>query len=206
MIDVDEEHSDDDADNNDYTNEKDDDDDDTDEENINRKWADSVMAKTEIRSEARKIILKCEQISSDLRKSLKSWATTSTTTGGDQGATANQPKDCLNFTAMIKQPNNGNGSTSTSTSSSCYQPAAASSTATGKLLSDEDISALCHNLILKPYQLVCIIRTMCNVLHQDDVYACILTCMNILMCCIYLTGGHQLDEAPAREQDQRSAG
>ena len=139
------------------------------------------MAKTEIRAEARKIILKCEQISSDLRKSLKSWATTTT---GDQGTT-NQPKDCLNFTAMVKQPNNGNG-TSTS-SSSAYQPSAALSTATGKLLSDEDISALCHNLILKPYQLVCITRTMCNAIHQGRVYAC--TDMyeyTDVLCCIVL--------------------
>ena len=143
------------------------------------------MAKTEIRSEARKIILKCEQISSDLRKSLKSWATTTTTGGDSDQGTTNQPKDCLNFTAMVKQPNHGNGS-STSTSSSSYQPsAAASSTATGKLLSDEDISALCHNLILKPYQLVCITCTMCNVLHRTympDMYE-----YTVVLCCVYVT-------------------
>jgi SWI/SNF-related matrix-associated actin-dependent regulator 1 of chromatin subfamily A len=115
----------DDDDNGDY-----DDDDDDDDDEVVERWIDTPIGKSEIRSEAKKIIFKCEKISSDLRKSLKSWAGST----APSSKTINETNDCINLVTIAGEVGTNDGR--------------------DKILTDGDISAVCPGLVLKPYQLV----------------------------------------------------
>lgn len=105
---------------------------------VESRWEDSVLSKAAIKSEARSIILKCENLSGLLRSALRKWAQPESSANNSSGSgnSTIDNQDCINLISI----NRGAASTATGVSS---------------ILSDEDITTFCSpDLVLKPYQLV----------------------------------------------------
>lgn len=102
---------------------------------VEKRWEDSVLSKSAIKSEARGIILKCESLSSQLRGALRKWAQPDAATATSSTGASGDAQDCINLISI----NRG---------------AASNATGVSSILSDEDVAAFCPDLVLKPYQLV----------------------------------------------------
>jgi SWI/SNF-related matrix-associated actin-dependent regulator 1 of chromatin subfamily A len=116
----------------------------------------SDMDRAQLQALAQKILLQCDSLSRNLRRSLTQWETGATEPASAQQPTGKGERDCVDLTSISGMTPARGTSSSTDGGGEMKQ-----------ILYDEDIARLCPELRLKGYQLVGV--NWLKLLHQNDV-------------------------------------
>lgn len=140
--------------------------DDDDEDNYDD---DEELSQDQLREQAEKILKQCDNVSKNLRKSIKSWETGDDDDNEKSKGNGNDDKDCVNLITIHERRNNNNNNSNgeyfkpsynNDNNSNNFNTAAA-------VLHEEDIVRICPGLTLKAYQLVGV--NWLKLLHLNNV-------------------------------------